>query len=215
MQEVDRNLAKSFGMDKPEGALVQRVLPDSPAQQAGLKAGDVILGYNGQPVVSYRTIKPLVGDSLPGDTVTLDLLRDGKKITVKVEVGTLETQDQPDDGPAASTDKPKSGPIPAPEAPKKPLHPLGLNVQTLTDDERRALKIVSGGVRVVDVAAGPGREANLIPGDVILSIAGQEIDSTDRYTQVVERLTPGRTVPLLVQRAGGPLFLALTVPARE
>lgn len=211
MQPVDRNLAKSFGMDKPEGALIARVLPDSPAQQAGLKAGDVILGYNGQPIPSSRTIKPLVGDSLPGDTVTLDLLRDGKKITVKVEVGTLESQDQADDAAA----KPPTPSKPLPEAPKKPTRPLGLNVQTLTDDDRRAAKVVSGGVRVVDVAAGPAREAGLLPGDVILSIAGQEIDSADRYAQVIERLTPGRTVPLLVQRGGGPLFLALTVPAKE
>ncbi len=213
MQKVDRNLAKSFGMDKPEGALVARVLPDSPAQQAGLKSGDVILAYNDQPVVSSSTIKPLVGDSLPGDTAKLDLLRDGKKITVKVEIGTLESQDQADDAPPQDAPaKPKA----APEPPKKPAHPLGLSVQTLTDDERRAAKVVSGGVRVVEVAAGPGRDANLIPGDVILSIAGQEIDSAERYAQVVERLTPGRTVPILVQRSPvGPLFLALNVPPKE
>lgn len=211
MQDVDRNLAKSFNMDKPEGALVQRVLPDSPAQQAGLRTGDVILAYNGQPIPSMRTIKPLVGDSLPGDTVTLDLLRDGKRVTVKVEVGTLEQQDRPD-GAADAPAKPKA---PSAASPKKPQQPLGLSVQTLGDDERREAKVVSGGVRVTAVAAGPGREAGLVPGDVVLSIAGQEIDSAERYAQVVERLTPGRTVPMLVQRQNSPLFLAITVPAKE
>jgi serine protease Do len=213
MQKIDRDLAKSFGMDKPEGALVQRVLPDSPAQQAGLRAGDIILGYNGEPVLNYRTIKPLVGDSLPGDTVTLDLLRDGKHITIKVEVGTLEEQDQPE-GAADKSDQPKATPdLPKP---KKSQFPLGLNVQTLSDEERRAAKVVSGGAKVTEVAAGPGREAGLLPGDVILSIAGQEIDSAERYAQVVERLTPGRTVPMLIQRQPvGPLFLALNVPPKE
>jgi len=66
----------------------------------------------------------------------------------------------------------------------------------------------------VTVAAGSGRDAGLLVGDVILSIAGQEIDSSERYAQVAERLTPGQTVPLLVQRQGSPLFLALAVPAK-
>ena len=89
VQEVDRNLAKSFNLPKPEGALVTKVLPDSPAQQAGIKQGDVLLKYNSTELVSSHSLPPLVGDSNPGDTVTLELLRDGRSITVKVEVGTL------------------------------------------------------------------------------------------------------------------------------
>jgi len=204
MQEVDRNLAKSFGMDKPGGALIARVLADSPAQQAGLKTGDVILKYNGLEIVSSRTLKPLVGNSVPGETVTLELLREGKIVTIKVEVGTLESQDEvtPDASPKSQ----------APLPPKD--MPLAIEVKALDDDERRAAKVVSGGVRIISIGPGPGREAGMVVGDVILSISGQEIASIERYNEVVGRLTPGQSVPVLVQRQGAPLFLALAVPPR-
>lgn len=214
MQEVDRKLAKSFGMDKPGGALIARVLPDSPAAQAGLKAGDVVLKYNGEEVISYRTLKPLVGSSLPGDTITLELLRQHKVVTVKVEVGTLQAEDDVP-APAAGNSGPDS-PSPPPGSPSSPPldRDLGIVVQTLGDDERRAAKVVSGGVRVQSVAPGPGRDAGLIPGDVILSIANQDITTAERYAEVIGRLTPGQSVPILVQRQGSPLFLALAVPPK-
>ncbi len=216
VQEVDRNLAKSFNLPKPEGALVAKVLPDSPALQAGLKTGDVLLKYNGSDLTTSKSLPPLVGDSSPGDTVTLDLLRNGRSITVKVEVGTLDTQDQPDaDSSSAAPRKPKApeagdGQEPGPAGGP----PLGLTVQDLSADERSKAKVVTGGVRISAVGAGPGREAGLLGGDVILSIAGQEVNSVARYSEVVGRLTPGQTVPLLVQRQGSPLFLALQVPPK-
>lgn len=212
MQEVDRKLAASFGMDKPGGALLARVLPDSPAQQSGLKAGDIIVKFNDTEIATSRTLKPLVGDVTPGETVTLDVLRDGRRVTVKVEVGELAEQDLADGSGSSSERAPSGDPKSAPSDPAG--RPLGVVVQTLGDIERRAEKVVSGGVRVVEVGPGPGRDAGLIVGDVILSIASQEIDSADRYAQVAGRLTPGQTVPMLVQRQGAPLFLALGVPAK-
>ncbi|WP_022978716.1 Do family serine endopeptidase [Nevskia ramosa] len=211
MQEVDRKLAQSFGMDKPGGALLARVLPDSPAQQAGLKAGDIIVKFNDTEITTSRTLKPLVGDVTPGETVTLEVLRDNRRVTVKVEVGELAEQDLAD-GDGDSKSKPSDPQAVPPLTDTGKL--FGISVQTLSDIERRSEKVVSGGVRVVTVAAGPGRDAGLLTGDVILSIAGQEIDSSERYAQVAERLTPGQTVPLLVQRQGSPLFLALAVPAK-
>ncbi len=216
VQEVDRNLAKSFNLPKPEGALVAKVLPDSPALQAGLKAGDVLLKYNGGDLTTSKSLPPLVGDSTPGDTVTLELLRDGRSITVKVEVGTLDTQDQPDaDSSSPAPHKPKApGQSPGQQgADQGP--PLGLTVQDLSTDERSKAKVVTGGVRISTVGAGPGREAGLQGGDVVLSIAGQEVDSVARYGEVVGRLTPGQTVPMLVQRQGSPLFLAIQVPPKS
>ena len=215
VQEVTRDLAKSFNLPKPEGALVVKVLPDSPALQAGLKAGDVLLKYNGGDLITSKSLPPLVGDSTPGDTVSLELLRDGRSITVKVEVGTLDTQDQPDaDSSSPAPHKPKApGQAPGPGSDQGP--PLGLTVQDLSTDERSKAKVVTGGVRIGAVGAGPGREAGLQGGDVILSIAGQEVDSVARYGEVVGRLTPGQTVPMLVQRQGSPLFLAIQVPPKS
>jgi serine protease Do len=74
--------------------------------------------------------------------------------------------------------------------------------------------VITGGVRVTAVGPGPGREGGVQNGDVILSIAGQEVDSAGRYREVTGRLTPGQTVPMLVQRQGAPLFLAVQVPPK-
>ncbi|MDR3415337.1 MAG: Do family serine endopeptidase [Nevskia sp.] len=214
VQEVDLNLAKSFNLPKPEGALVAKVLPDSPAQQAGLRAGDVIMKYNGAELVSSRSLPPLVGESEPGSTVNLDLLRNGKAVTVRVEVGTLDTQDLPDQD-AGETPPPKSK-VPAPDqAPGGDQLLLGLIVEDLSAEQRSRAKVVGGGARVASVAAGPGREGGVLGGDVILSLAGQQVDSAARYREVAGRLTPGQTVPMLVQRQGSPLFLAIRVPPKS
>jgi len=130
-------------------------------------------------------------------------------VTVKVEVGELAEQDIADGSGNAAPNEPNASPA------EPSGRQLGVVVQSLSDIERRQEKVVSGGVRVVEVGSGPGRDAGLIAGDVILSIANTEIDSADRYTQVTERLTPGQTVPMLVQRQGSPLFLALTVPPKQ
>jgi serine protease Do len=144
--------------------------------------------------------------------VTLEILREGKPLTIKIEVGTLDTQDQNPDGTPPSTVEPGQAPEAVP--PSDPDKPLGLSIKPLSDDERRSAKVVSGGVRVASVSPGAGREAGVLPGDVVLSVAGQEVDSVARFQEVAGRLTPGQTVPMLVQRDGAPLFLALAVPPK-
>jgi serine protease Do len=197
VQEIDRAQAEKLGLDKPEGALIAKIIANSPAEQAGLRSGDVILKYDGVDLLSSHDLPAMVGSSDPGQGVMLDMLRDRKRVRIKVEVGTLEdVQDAP--------------PVDARASPS----PLGLTVQPLTEDQRRAAKVLAGGVRVSAVDAGPGRTAGVQVDDVILSIAKQEVDSPDRFAEVVERLTPGLPVPVLVQRRGEPLFLQVQVPPR-
>lgn len=203
VQEVDRNLAQSFHMDKPEGALVARVLPGSPAEQAGIKAGDVILTFNGDTIGTSSALPPMVGSMDPGEMVNLEVVRDGKKVTFKLPVGPLEDDapgDSGSDNAPPSEDTPIPGGIPA---------PLGLVVSPLTDEQRSTFRVLSGGALVQDVRPGPALAAGIRPGDVVLSIAGQEIDSPERLSDVAKRLTPGATVPILVSRNGSPQFLPL------
>jgi serine protease Do len=200
VQEVDRGLAQSFGMARPEGALVARVVPDGPADQAGLKTGDIILSYNGQELAVSSALPPMVGNSDPGDRARLQVMRDGKTIEIAVEVGTLE---------AASAEAPEE----RAQAPASDDQ-VGVVVRALKADERTREQIVSGGVMVAEVGAGAGREAGLRSGDIILSIAGNEIDSPERFAEVIGRLQPGRSAPLLVQRRRTPVFLALELPER-
>jgi serine protease Do len=198
VQEIDRAQAEKLGLDKPEGALIAKIIANSPAEQAGLRSGDVILKYDGVELLSSHDLPAMVGSSDPGQGVMLDMLREGKHVRIKVEVGTLEdVQDAPPVDARASSSP-----------------PLGLTVQPLTEDQRRAAKVFAGGVRVSAVDAGPGRIAGVLVDDVILSIAKQEVNSPDRFAEVVERLTPGLPVPMLVQRRGEPLFLQVQVPPR-
>ena len=199
VQEVDRAMAQKLGMDKPEGAMVARVIAGSPGERAGLKSGDVILSFNDQILASSTALPPLVGSSDPGEIVSLLIIRDHKKIIIKVEVGKLDAQQD--------TQQDLAPP------PKAPGGPLGMTAAPLTPDQRRDAQVVSGGVLISDVVDGPALRAGVRAGDVLLQINGQQVDSVQRLSEVVSRLTPGASVPMLVQRRGAPLFLALDVPA--
>ncbi len=199
VQEIDRAQAGKLGLDKPEGALIAKIIANSPAEQAGLRSGDVILKYDGVELPSSHDLPAMVGSSDPGQGVMLDMLRERRQIKIKVEVGTLDdVQDVP---PATEPERPSTS-------------PLGLTVQPLNEDQRRSAKVISGGVLVSAVDTGPGRLAGVQVGDVILSIAKQEVDSPDRFAEVVGRMTPGVPVPMLVQRHGEPLFLQVQAPPR-
>jgi len=196
VQEVTRDLAKSFGLSKAEGALVAKVVPGSPSEEAGLKPGDVILSFNNEALQISNALPPMVGAVKPGETVPLKVLREGKQITLTVKVGEL---------PAESA---------ALEAPPPKL-PLGLTVEPLNAQDRLDAKLTEGGLGIVAVAPGAARKAGVREGDILLSLAGRKIDSVDTLKAVVEKLTPGASVPLLIQREGAPLFLALDVPAED
>jgi len=203
VQEVDRDLAMSFKMEKPEGALVARVMPGSPAEKAGIRNGDIILSYNDIDLPSSTALPPMVGITDPGEMAKLKLLREGKQLNLKVEVGVL----QPDSEQAYS----EQAPARTPQAPADA--PLGLVVRPLTEPERKEAKLVAGGVMIGEVHDGAAAQAGVRPGDILLQISGQEIGNPARFDEVVGRLTPGQTVPLLVQRRSAPLFLSLDVPA--
>ncbi len=202
VQEVTRELAQSFGLERPEGALVAQVVPGGPGDQAGLRVGDVILGFEGQELPLSSALPPMVGATDPGTPVSLKVLREGKAVTIKVVVGTLQPEVA-------------GGGTPDAEPPRSIRGILGIVVRKLTAEERERAQIVSGGAYVQEVTEGAGRDAGLLPGDILLTIGGDEIDGPERLAEVIGRLTPGRSVPMLVQRRGQPTFLALEAPAGD
>jgi serine protease Do len=205
VQGVDRNLAQSAGMEKTEGALVARVLPGSPAEAGGVRAGDILLSFNGEVLPSSRELPPLVGSLDPGDMAELRVLREGRQFTLKIEIGVLTPQA------AELAAVPEASLAPEPdERPAAP--PLGLVIRALSPEERRAAQTLAGGVWVERVEEGAALRAGIRAGDILLQIGGQEITSVERYAEVLKRLTPGSTTPVLVQRRNAPLFLALDVP---
>lgn len=199
MQEVDRGLAQSFGLDRPRGALVNGIADDSPADQGGLEVGDVILSYNGEIIDSTSELPPLVGATPIGERVKVEIMRFGKNKTLNIEIGRL------DDGtkPSQKASK-KNG--------KEKLNSIGLLVGDLEPIERRQTEVEEGGVILRQVLTGVAADVGLRNGDVILRVNGDEIDDADHFIKKINKLESGDTVALQVLRAGRTNFIALPIP---
>jgi serine protease Do len=196
IQDVTLDLAESFGMKQPRGALVAKVLPDSPALAAGIRVGDVIVSFNGTDVVNSSSLPPIVGSSAVGMQIPVEVIRDGRKQELKVQLGEL-----PDEGEVAKADKPAV----------EQTDRLGISVVDL-DDEQRAELEVDRGVLVQNVISGPASRAGIRKGDIILSVDNKPVRDQQQFAEVVNGLAAGKSVALLVQRGGSPTFLAVKVP---
>ena len=197
IQEVTRELAESFGMDNPHGALVAKVLDDSPAKEAGLQVGDVIVEFNGKKVMSSSSLPPLVGRAKVGKDARVIVIRDSKAQQVKVKIAELPS----DITQAAFT----------PDAEAKPAEKsaLGMSVEKLSKEVAKKLKVESG-VQVTDIAANSAAsDAGIQKGDVITMIDNRAVNSLEDFETIATRLKSGKSVALLVQRRTGPVFLAI------
>jgi serine protease Do len=204
IQDVTRELAESFGLRRPSGALVAQVLPDGPAAKAGIRPGDVILEFNGKELSNSAQLPPLVGASRINEPADLVVLRGGKRMEFKVTVAELPGDDE---APVKTT-------APKPPAPPK-ADVLGLVVGELTDDQRKRIGIEGkGGVLVRGVEAGVGRAAGIREGDVITMFDGHEVGSPAQFHELLAKTPAGRSVAVLVQRREGPMFLALRMPSK-
>jgi serine protease Do len=197
IQEVNRDLAESFGLDKPAGALVAKVLPDSPAQKAGLQAGDVILRFQGFDVIRSADLPHHVGRVKPGKKAIVDIVRSGKAKTLRVEIGTLPTPEQ-----LAGVGKTK------PEL--NTGDRLGVDVSEL-DKQRKDKWQVEQGVVVRRVMPGAASEAGLMVGDVITMLNGKQIASVADFQRVSKALPSGRSLPMRIVRRGSPMFIPIKI----
>lgn len=195
IQDVDRNLAESFGMSKPQGALVAQVLNDSPALKSGLKVGDIILSFDGKPVITSASLPPMVGRVHAGDRVNVKVIRNGKDMTVPVLIGELPEEDTKV---AAAQDKAGIG-----------SNRLGVVVADLTPEQRDALDVREGGVIIEQVLDGAAANVGIRAGDVLLRINNTAIENARQFADVVANLPVGRQLPVLIHRRNGAMFLAL------
>ena len=194
IQPVDRELAESFGLDKPSGALVSQVMPDSPAEKAGFMVGDVVVGFNGREIAQSGQLPQLVGVLAPGTRAEAEVIRNGKSKTLKVTVGELpEDLDHP-------LDPAKPG--------KSATSTLGLKVEPLSAEDMAALGVPQG-VVVAEVADGPAARAGIRHGDVLVSLDNKPVKSPEALKELVDELDANAVVPVLIYRDGGPRFLAL------
>lgn len=201
IQDVTRELAESFGMDRPGGALVAQVLADSPAEKAGIKVGDVVTEFNNTPITDSASLPPIVGRLQVGQEASVKILRDGKARTVRVKIGELPPEE---DIKLADTGHEGAGD-----------NRLGAVVSDLTAEQRGALEKKKSGVFVEDVNDGPARSAGLRRGDIILMLNNVDVKNVNHFRQLAKDLPAGKSIPMLVQRGSGPMFLALKIAEKE
>ncbi|MFG0414166.1 DegQ family serine endoprotease [Pseudomonas sp. zjy_8] len=194
IQEVNKDLAESFGLDKPAGALVAQVLEDGPADKGGLQVGDVILNLNDKPIIMSADLPHLVGGLKPGEKAQLDVVRDGSRKKLNVTIGTL-----PEEGQELAAGDPAQGG-------ERSNNRLGVTVVELTTEQKKGLDL-KGGVVVKEVLNGPAAMIGLRPGDVITHLNNQAIDSTSTFTQVAQELPKNRSVSMRVLRQGRASFI--------
>ena len=191
IQHIDDDLRDGLDLPDRKGALVSQVMPDSPADDAGIERGDVILRFDGQDVDEMRNLPAIVSTTPIGKKVKVELLREGSSKTVKVKIGRLEEPDQ-----LASTDEPEG------------LDELGMKVQDPSPAvlERYGLEATKG-VIVTDVQpVSPAADAGLRPGDVILEMGGGPVESA---RDLRDRLEDADKAVLLIERGESTLFTTL------
>jgi serine protease Do len=203
IQEVTRDHATSFGLDRPRGALVNSVEKGSPAEKAGIEAADIILAFDGKQVESQSDLPRIVGSTRPGSTSSLEVFRKGKTQKLSITVGEL-----PEDRVASSAtpgrDKPKA------EAPA-PANRLGIVVGELSAEQKKGLNLQSGLV-VTDVRA--DSKADVRKGDVLLTMVhkGQhtELKSVEQFNKLLAGLDKNAVITLQVRRGESTAFVTIS-----
>jgi serine protease Do len=197
IQELTRELAESFGLSSPQGALVSNVEKNGPADKAGIQAGDVILKIGNKSVSSSVNLPRLVAAMKPGTKVTVELWRKGKSMRVNIEVAEM-----PQDGMLTNADKEHtdgSGEI---------ISRMGIAASELSADQLQQLQI-SSGLLVGSVTGSTARAAGLQQGDVLLAIGNVKIRSLAQLNELLKLIPGGRNVALLVRRGDNATYVAI------
>ncbi len=187
IQEVNQTLADSFHLDHPEGALVSSVDAGGPADKAGLKSGDVILKVNGQTIVDSSDLPSLIGESAPGEKVSLEVWRNGQRQSFTARLG--DASDHSEKTASTSGADAKGH--------------LGLALRPLQPQEKRDSGIDSG--LMIEDSAGAAALAGVQPGDVLLAVNGSPVQSLDQVRALVAK--SDKSVALLIERDGSKIFV--------
>jgi serine protease Do len=196
IQEVTKELAESFGLSKPSGALVASVQKDGPADKAGIEARDVILKFDGKTINASADLPRIVGATKPGSKVQVQLWRNGsiKELTVTVD------EIPPDEKPVGRAGKRGK----APETSNR----IGLSLSELSAEQKKQLE-TENGLLVEDMVPGIASRAGIQPGDVILSINNQDVRTVEQFNQLLNKTPKGRNIALLVRRGDTATFITM------
>ncbi|NCF33344.1 MAG: Do family serine endopeptidase [Proteobacteria bacterium] len=195
--EVSRDLALSYGLDRPRGALVARVMEDSPAAEAGVQEEDIIIEFNGQAIERSGELPHYVGRAPVGKASRFTVIRGGKKKKLSVTIGELPEQ----------AGMPGRAGAPAQD------NKFGLTFRDLSAEAKERLD-VEAGVEVTAVS-GLAAEAGLMPKDIILRMQTRPVEDAKTLNEIIEKVQPGSIVPILVMRQQRRIFITLKVPAED
>jgi serine protease Do len=187
-QDVTRELAKSFELKSVKGALISLVVPGSPAQKAGLKIGDIIVGFNGSKVIRATDLPPLVGVLPVHSKVPVSVVRDNKAVNLSLVLGDVTERMQVQSIQYKGTNMPTS------------IHEKAIKVRGLELHEKKAIAS-NEGVMVVNVMSKRWKDAGIRNGDIILVVDNEAIDSKNEFYELLKAQS-GEIVPLLITRIG-------------
>ncbi len=191
VQTLDQSLADSFKLKTPNGALVAKVTPDSAAAAAGIKVGDVILKFNGSPIIDAGQLSQRVGAVAPGEKASLEIWRDGKTLSLSATVGNAAQVADASESPSGAN------------APAR----LGLALRPLNPAERQQAGVAGG--LIVEDSQGHAAEAGIQPGDVVLSVDGTPVESVAQLRKMVQQ--HDKQIALLIQRGDARLFVPVNL----
>jgi serine protease Do len=196
IQRVDRDLAESFGLDRPSGALISQIFPDSPAEEAGLKEGDIIIEFNGKQIDLSSHLPHVVGRTKVDSEVDVIVMRDREKQTIKLKVGILP-KNRAQASPGSRIQEFESR--------------IGLIAREITEEEKEQQAVDYGVVvqRVVEGSA--ASEAGIREGDIITLLDNEIIRSLDDFEAIVENIPENKAVPARIVRRGSPTFLVIKI----
>ena len=201
IQDVDRNLADSFGLDRPRGALIAQVGQDSPAERAGLQSGDIIVSFAEETIETSADLPHVVGLIAPGTAVTAVIVREGEEQTIRVEVGGLGA----DEVARVTTGVAADG-------------SLSLLGMTIIEAEPAMLSDLglAGGVVISEVEPdSPADQAGVRAGDILTRFGSQPVSRVDDLSEVADDLAPGSSVPARLIRGRSPLFIGIRIPSAD
>ena len=198
--EVSKDVALASGLPDAQGAMVSRVVPDGPAQAAGVEPGDIILDFDGKKIEKWSDLPRVVGSTAPGTKATMKVWRKGKPVTLDITVG--EMPDAQTVAAASQPDEPES----------KGQSALGITVVGLTDEEKKEFR-VNHGVKVTEVS-GAGANAGLVAGDVILTVGNTDVSSAEQFVQLADEAEQGKPLGMMVQRNGQAQWILVRPPKK-
>ena len=200
--DVDRTMAQALGMDRARGVLIGQVEPDTPAEEAGLEEGDVILTLDGKDVISWRDFQVAIGSKKPGDEITLGVFRDGEQMEFDVTLAELDMDELAGNSRANN------------ERMDDLSETLGFSVDNLNDSIRRQLQLNEDveGVVVANISQGsPAARQGLQRGDVITQVGDQAVTNPNEFYDAIQNYIDDETdaVLLRVNRQGRNVFIAI------